>query len=288
MLARGASLFFGEIGFIDRGDDCPVVADRSADLLLHPVRLRILQAFLGDRALTTAALRSELPDVSPASLYRHIARLVNGGVLSVAAERRIRGAVERTYVLRVAAASVNLDELGKMSREDHRQAFIVFVAGLLAEFDRYLSREDIDLLRDGVGYRMAGIWLDDLELTEFLRDLARVIEPVSRTHRSPADGAGSSAADCSQARTPQSRQRRAAEEGPDQLLVWGPLGTQACNVAPRWIPATRTPVAESKHASVSCERGAHGSRRSGRCSRSPWLLLPWCSPPRGVDQLRIR
>jgi DNA-binding transcriptional ArsR family regulator len=149
----------------------------SADLLLHPVRLRILQAFLGDRALTTSDLRSELPDTSPASLYRHIALLVNAGVLSVVAERRIRGAVERTYVLRVAAASVNLDELGKMGREDHRHAFMVFVAGLLADFDRYLSREDVDVLRDGVGYRLAGIWLDDLELTEFLRDLARVIQP---------------------------------------------------------------------------------------------------------------
>jgi hypothetical protein len=35
----------------------------SADLLLHPVRLRIVQAFLGDRALTTTQLRGELPDV---------------------------------------------------------------------------------------------------------------------------------------------------------------------------------------------------------------------------------
>ncbi len=28
----------------------------TADLLLHPVRLRIVQAFLGDRALTTSEL----------------------------------------------------------------------------------------------------------------------------------------------------------------------------------------------------------------------------------------
>lgn len=149
----------------------------SADLLLHPVRLRILQAFLGDRALTTGDLRSELPDVAPASLYRHVARLVDAGVLSVVAERRVRGAVERTYVLRVAAASVNLDELGRMSREDHRQLFMAFVAGLLGDFDRYLRREDIDLLRDGVGFRMAGIWLDDAELAELLRDLTRVFQP---------------------------------------------------------------------------------------------------------------
>ncbi|MGD0452965.1 MAG: helix-turn-helix domain-containing protein [Solirubrobacteraceae bacterium] len=149
----------------------------SADLLLHPVRLRILQAFLGDRALTTADLRAELPDVSPASLYRHVARLVDAGVLSVVAERRVRGAVERTYVLRVAAATVNLDELAKMSREDHRQMFMAFVAGLLGDFDRYLSREDVDLLRDGVSFGMSGVWLDDAELAELRRELARVIQP---------------------------------------------------------------------------------------------------------------
>ena len=149
----------------------------SADLLLHPVRLRIVQAFLGDRALTTSQLRDELPEVPPASLYRHVALLVDAGVLSVVAERRVRGAVERTYVLRVAAASVNLDEVDRMSREDHRQAFMAFVAGLLGDFDRYLSRDEIDLLRDGVGFRMAGVWLDDAELTELLRELGRVVQP---------------------------------------------------------------------------------------------------------------
>jgi DNA-binding transcriptional ArsR family regulator len=149
----------------------------SADLLLHPVRLRIIQAFLGDRALTTADLRSELPDVPPASLYRHIARLVDAGVLSVVSERRVRGALERTYILRLAAATINLDELERMTQEDHRQAFMAFVAGLLGAFDRYLSHDNVDLLRDGVTYRMAGLWLDDAELTELARDMTRVLQP---------------------------------------------------------------------------------------------------------------
>jgi DNA-binding transcriptional ArsR family regulator len=149
----------------------------SADLLLHPVRLRIVQAFLGDRALTTSDLRSELPDVPPASLYRHVARLVEAGVLTIVGERRVRGAVERTYVLRVAAASINLDEVDRMTREDHRHAFMAFVAGLLGDVDRYLDREDFDPVRDGAGYRLAGLWLDDAEFAEFVRDLARVIQP---------------------------------------------------------------------------------------------------------------
>ena len=41
----------------------------SADLLLHPVRLRIVQAFLGERALTTTELSAELSDIPAASLY---------------------------------------------------------------------------------------------------------------------------------------------------------------------------------------------------------------------------
>src|ERR1035437_1972888 len=90
----------------------------TADLLLHPVRLRIVQAFLGDRGLTTGALIAELADIPAASLYRHVARLVDAGVLAVVAERRARGALERTYVLRLSAASVGLNELAKMSPDE--------------------------------------------------------------------------------------------------------------------------------------------------------------------------
>ena len=149
----------------------------SADLLLHPVRLRIVQAFLGDRALTTTQLRSELPDVPAGSLYRHVAMLVNAGVLSVVSERRVRGAVERTYLLRAAAARIGWDEVAKMTPDEHRQAFLAFVAGLIRDADRYLARESIDPLRDGASYNVAGMWLDDTEFMEFLRELVTLVQP---------------------------------------------------------------------------------------------------------------
>jgi Helix-turn-helix domain len=158
----------------------------TADLLLHPVRLRILQAFLGDRALTTSDLRAELADVPAASLYRHVARLVDAGVLAVVAERRVRGAVERTYVLRVSAATISADQLDAMSADEHRQAFMAFVAGLLGDFDRYLARDSVDLLGDGVTYRMAGLWLNDTEFAALLHDLVRVLQP--RLANPPAPG----------------------------------------------------------------------------------------------------
>lgn len=158
----------------------------TADLLLHPVRLRIVQAFLGDRALTTSALIAELGDVPAASLYRHVARLVSAGVLAVVAERRVRGALERTYVLRLAAASIGADQFAAMSADEHRQAFMAYVAGLISDFDRYLARDDADPLRDGVRYNMAALWLDDGELLELARELAVVLQ--SRLANPPRAG----------------------------------------------------------------------------------------------------
>jgi hypothetical protein len=149
----------------------------SADLLLHPVRLRVVEAFLGDRALTTSQLRAELPDVPAGSLYRHVARLVDGGVLAVVGERRVRGALERTYVLRASAARLGVDEIASMSRDEHRQAFLAFVAGLIGDFDRYLARDTIDPLRDGASYNLAAMWLDDAELAELARELNIVLQP---------------------------------------------------------------------------------------------------------------
>jgi Helix-turn-helix domain len=149
----------------------------SADLLLHPVRLRIVQAFLGDRALTTSELRGELPDVPSASLYRHVARLVDAAVLSVVAERRVRGAVERTYVLRAAAARISTDAVAKMTPDEHRHAFLAFVAGLIGDVERYLAQPDADPIRDGASYNLAGLWLSDSEMTELARDLYTVLQP---------------------------------------------------------------------------------------------------------------
>jgi hypothetical protein len=156
----------------------------SADLLLHPLRLRILQTFLGDRTLTTSDLQAELTDIPPASLYRHVAKLVDGGVLSVFSERRIRGAVERTYKLRTTEATVKPRELAGLTPDEHRGMFMAFVAGLLREFDRYLERGDVDLVRDGVSYRLTGMWLSSSEAQRLARELNDVLLPrVANTPR---------------------------------------------------------------------------------------------------------
>jgi len=158
----------------------------SADLLLHPVRLRIVKAFLGDRALTATQLAAELDDVPTGSIYRHVALLARAGVLQVVAERRVRGAVERTYMLRLLAARIGPDEVATMTVDEHIQAFMAYIAGLLGDFDRYVGAGQPDPVRDGADYRVAAMWLTDAEFADFLTDLANVALP--RLANAPGNG----------------------------------------------------------------------------------------------------
>ncbi|ORB25571.1 helix-turn-helix domain-containing protein [Mycolicibacterium parafortuitum] len=147
----------------------------ALDLLLHPVRMRIVQAMSDGSELTTSELRAELSDIAAASLYRHVAALADAGVLTVTSEKRIRGATERTFRLHVPAAVVTAEQARTMSRDDHRRAFAAFVAMLMADFDRYLATPDADVAADGVSFTQAALWLSDDELRELRDELAAVI-----------------------------------------------------------------------------------------------------------------
>jgi len=158
----------------------------SADLLLHPLRLRIVQTFLGDRQLTTGQLLAEIDGIPPATLYRQVATLARAGVLVVVGERQVRGTVERTYALSVQDAQLNAEDLRSMTPEDHRRAFMAFLAGLLADIDRYIDAGDVDFEQDVAGYRTVGLWLTRDELIEMVGEIGAAVQ--ARAGFGPARG----------------------------------------------------------------------------------------------------
>jgi len=147
----------------------------TADLLLHPVRMRILQTLFDADPMTTAQLRDRLPDIAPATMYRHIAVLADAGVLAVVDERRVRGTVERSYRVVPEQAVVDPAARAAMTREDHQRAFTTFAASLMTDFARYLASEDADPIADGVVYRQAAVWLTDDEFAAMIEEIERTV-----------------------------------------------------------------------------------------------------------------
>lgn len=145
------------------------------ELLLHPVRLRIVHAMYDGGTLTTSDLCALLPDVSKATVYRHVALLAEGGLLEVESEHRVQGAVERRYRLHKDRAVIDTDTAAAMSLDEHRRGFTAATAALLAEFGSYLDRGEPDLIADLVAYRQMSLWLSRDELIEVMEGLRDVI-----------------------------------------------------------------------------------------------------------------
>jgi AcrR family transcriptional regulator len=145
------------------------------DLLLHPVRMRIVHVMSGDRTRTTADLCAALPDIPKTTLYRHVALLVEGDVLEVAGEQRVHGAVERHYRLRRDRTVIDHEAAAGMSLEDHRRGFAAAMAVLLAEFNTYLDRDGTVPAADGVGYRQGVLWASPAEFAELVGEWTAVL-----------------------------------------------------------------------------------------------------------------
>jgi DNA-binding transcriptional ArsR family regulator len=149
----------------------------AADLALHPVRLRIIQAFAGDERLTVKQLRAAMSNVPQATIYRHVNALAEAGILGVVAQRTVGGTVERVYALRAGAAVLAAEDFASASRDDHVRYFTTFVAGLLGDFARYVQQRTVDPAGDGVGYRQVALELSDSEFTQLLGELDAVLAP---------------------------------------------------------------------------------------------------------------
>ena len=147
-------------------------------LLLHPARIRIVRSFSGGTASTTSEVCARLPDISQASVYRHVTLLADAGVLEVVDERLVRGAVERRYRLNVARARIGEDDAASMTIDDHRSAFTAAIAALLADFGAYLDGGTADPSKDRVGYRQIPLWLSDEEHQQLMEHFQRLVSPM--------------------------------------------------------------------------------------------------------------
>lgn len=161
------------------------MATAPADLILHPVRMRLLLG-LARRQLTARQLSELLPDIPQATLYHHLGLLTRAGLLRVVSERPVRGTVEKRYALEADHVTLTPEELAKASREDHLRYFTVFVSNLLSEFARYLQQDKpIDFYVDGVGYRETPFYLSDEELIQAGAAISQALLPFYENQPAP-------------------------------------------------------------------------------------------------------
>jgi DNA-binding transcriptional ArsR family regulator len=141
-----------------------MVNQTKADLILHPIRMRILMA-LSEGKKTTQQLVYELNDVPQATIYRHITRLAKAKIIQVVEEHQVRGNTEKVYAIEENMSLISAEEAAHFSKDDHMRYFIAFTASLVDDFSRYLQHAQTDdLLVDSLAYHKFPLELSDEEL----------------------------------------------------------------------------------------------------------------------------
>lgn len=157
----------------------------KAKLILHPVRMKIIQSLLSGQKLTVQQMIEIIKDVPQATLYRHLNKLVEADVITVVEEHQVRGTIEKVYAVNMQNANVSAEDLKHTTKDENLNYFLTFLMNLLGDFEQYLQGEHLDFYKDGVSYRQARLHLSDEEFIEFVMDLRYIFEKASQKAPSP-------------------------------------------------------------------------------------------------------
>lgn len=147
----------------------------KVDVLLNPVRMRIIQYAAHNHPVTVGQIAGAMPDVSKATLYRHMRVLTENGILQIAGEEKIRGTVEVSY-------SLNVDKINASGQESYSelQALIYsMLTKVIADFAHYFSKENINPFDDGYFVSANALSLKDSDFDSFKKEVFAVVEKYS-------------------------------------------------------------------------------------------------------------
>jgi len=147
---------------------------KKADVILHPIRMKIIQALGGGKQRSIQEIGTVLPEVPQATLYRHVNTLLGHGILQVVQENQVRGTVEK--IVAINETEMNKQGIENLSSEEHISLFTTFMTNLVGEFSNYAKQPSFDPLQDGVSYRQAMIHLNNEEWKEFIGELRAVMQ----------------------------------------------------------------------------------------------------------------
>jgi DNA-binding transcriptional ArsR family regulator len=154
----------------------------KVDLIMHPLRLRIMQA-LSRENLTTQAIAELLPDAAVSSIYRHLKLLLEGGMIEVAETELVQGIQQKTYRL-AQSPHLGPEDVAGLNAETHVHYFATYLMSLLRDFANYLQAAEaeagaLDLLADQTGYTETIVYATPEEMetfrAEFLAALAKLV-----------------------------------------------------------------------------------------------------------------
>ncbi|MGE7688952.1 transcriptional regulator [Lysinibacillus sp. NPDC097214] len=149
----------------------------KAEVLMHPVRMKILQALMHDKeeGLSTLEMISVIKDVPQATLYRHIQILVDENIIKIVKERKVRSVTEKFYAVNEGAAKLSKEDWTQLTIKQKLNYVSYYQLALLSQYQNYLHSIDEEDLTDLATFSFIDLTLTNDQFKNFENELNDLI-----------------------------------------------------------------------------------------------------------------
>lgn len=146
----------------------------KADILLHPVRMKIVQTLMGSNkeGLTPLEMANIIKDVPQATLYRHIQKLSEANIIRVLKEEKVRAVTEKHYVFNMEEANLDEEEWENYTDSEKLNYYSYYQLWLFNQYQNYLDNIEKDTnASDASTFSIAELSLDEARFHDFQNEL---------------------------------------------------------------------------------------------------------------------
>lgn len=150
----------------------------KADILLHPVRMKIVRVLMtnSQNGLTPLEMAKMIQDVPQATLYRHIQKLTDAGIIKVWKEEKVRAVMEKRYIVNIEDASLHPDEWKRYTMEEKLDYYSYYQLALFNQYQTYLEKIEKQNVNDKATLAMLDVRLNEPVFEEFQQELTELMK----------------------------------------------------------------------------------------------------------------
>ena len=150
-------------------------SNEYTQIMMNPVNLRILQQIMMAGEMDAKQIAGKLPDVAVSSLYRHLAKLLESGIIKVVSETQMRGTIKKTYALN---ENFTQEDPSKEQLWSIVQKGLCIIAGEMQQYfnEGKSEAEELDLEKDCIDLSNVVVDVTPEEFAEMRNEILEIMK----------------------------------------------------------------------------------------------------------------
>lgn len=156
----------------------------KAEILMHPVRIKICQALMRNRenGLTPLEMVKILKDVPQATLYRHLQTMVDSGIVRVIKEKKVKSVSEKYYAINEEEAKIDGSEWKELSSKEKLDYISYYQLSLMTQYQSYLKKlDEQNHQEDSATFSIVELKIDEEHFIKFQNELNELMTKYYQT-----------------------------------------------------------------------------------------------------------